>query len=318
MSQHSNPFKTSTEKPILAVIDVPWYGLGLTGPSLFGSPERFVEVGSKLSSYDLDVMHVKSLSFQYVEAEVPTYEAKTVEDVYKVNGLIYNKTMNAFRQGQIPIIVGGNNSVSFAAIEAATRKVSMMDVLNISPRMNMENNLETNEWSPESAMFNVAARISNIGNIIQVGAQSTSAEEMEFCDSLNMARIQNETVSGILSGIGKTYPKVWIHFDQDLIRNQFQGKTWLRQCNNIAAPLREWVWISVDLQLLNNKSNVLNLDSLVFLLKTVVKSGHKIVGFDLVNSENVNINAVSGLLHKIAGFAAISHGITKWQPTRHD
>lgn len=318
MSQVTSPSKPLLEKSIIAVIDVPW--LGANSPTLGVSSriEGLVGACNSVSSYDLDIMNASTLSFQLIEADEHLHSTIASNDVNKMNALIYNKTMNALRHGQIPAIIGGSSVVTFASIEAATKKVAILDVLNIGQQMNMKNSLKDGGWDPQSAMFNVAARISNVSNIVHVGVQNTSEEEMDYCDSLNMARTKNDIMTGMLSGIGKTYPKAWIHFDQDLIREQFQGKTWLRQCNNIAAPLREWLWVSIDLTVLNNKSNVLNCDSLIFLLRTIVKNGHKIIGFDLTNTESADQEHVAKLLFKTASFAAISQGIARWQPRKRN
>lgn len=305
-----NLFKSSTEKPIITVIDVPWYGEGSTAPDRKKSLESLVEASDQISLPDLDVVNAKQLGFGFIPADGHFSSEKTVLDV---NGLIYNKTMNSLRQNQIPVILGGNNSISFAAIEAATKKAPMLDVVQISPHMHMKNNLQANQWDSTGVMFNVTARISNIGNVVQVGIRTYSEEEVQHCMNLNNARTDNIVMAGILSGMGKTYPKVYTHFEQELAREQFQGKTWLRLCNNIAAPLRQWTWISIDMKSFQSSSNVLDYNNIVFLLKTIVKTGHKIIGVDLVNTDNVNQEIVANLLFKASCFAAVSQELAHWQ-----
>jgi agmatinase len=339
---------TPLEKAKIVFIPVPWEGTVSYGKGTAEAPRALLEASEQLDWYDLDVANVNKLGFHFLNGEKEDQLSKFLWETFgatspadadkldatnkaglKVNEYTYNQTMRCYRHGQIPAVVGGEHSVSFGAIEAAGRKYPTFDILHIDAHMDMRNAYEGYTWSHASVMFNVAARIPGIQNIVQVGIRDFCTEELEYVDTLNSGvekpRIKHIIESeNMFGGLGQINTKVWTHFDQELAREKFQGKTWLRLCDRILAPLHEYVWVTIDIDGLNPSwcprtgtpvPGGLEYNELVFLLKRLALSGRKIIGFDLVEVGNSEWDANVGmrLLYKMSGFAAASQKILEWR-----
>lgn len=320
---------TSTEYAKIVLIPVPWEGTTKTNKDTALAPTSILEAFKNL---DRDSVYVKGIE-QIKIIAVPTPEEiynlhrnlkdNTTKASLKVNEFVYNQVMSCFRKDEIPIIVGGESSVSFSAMEAASKKVPIFDVFHISGQQNLCNAFGGQIWSERSTMFNVATRLSNVGNIIQVGTKSFAKEEEQYCSNLKKNET-NQLFGGMLDGIGKINTQITTYHIQEITKEKFQGKTWCKLCHRMISDIREHVWLSIDLSVFNSAQRSdtgsaspggLDYDEVIFLLKLLAKSGRKILGFDIVGSSAgaKDITMVTNLLFEVSGFVLASHKKIKWK-----
>jgi agmatinase len=113
--------------------------------------------------------------------------------------------------------------------------------------------------------------------------------------------------------------RISVFFDQELKENRFNGKTWNVQCGEIVEELPELVYISFDIDGLDPKlcpntgtpvPGGLDFPEAVFLLKKVVESGRKIIGFDVCETGNNewDANVAARIIYKLCNLAGRSNG----------
>ena len=109
-----------------------------------------------------------------------------------------------------------------------------------------------------------------ITRLVQVGMRDVGEDEVRFAGS------QGE--------------RVRVFFDRELSRRRFVGEPWVRVARLIVDALPEQVWVTFDIDGLDPKlcpntgtpvPGGLELAEANFLLGEVVRSGRKILGFDL-------------------------------------
>lgn len=316
---------TPTEYAKIVLIPVPWEGTTRTNKGSAAAAEAVLRACNSLDRDSLDVHDIEQLkvtAIPFPEEMYTLHDSDIAEASLKVNEFVYGQTMACFRKNEIPIIIGGESSVSFSAIEAASKKVPVFDVFHVSGKQNLCNAFGGQTWSDRSVMFNVAARLSNVGNITQVGIKSFTKEEKQYCDSLENGK-DDQLLDGLMDGIGKVNTQVTAFYNKNLRLEMFQGQSWYELCQRIVSNIRERVWVSIDLSAFNSaqRSSVksvtpggLEYDEVVFLLKLLAKSGKEILGFDIVGGSHdaKDVALATNLLFEMAGFAAASQGKAEW------
>jgi agmatinase len=97
-----------------------------------------------------------------------------------------------------------------------------------------------------------------------------------------------------------------------LFRTLYQGRPWSEVCSEIVSLLPENVYISLDVDVLevgyvpNTGTPVpggLNYEQLSFLLDSIVRSGRKVIAFDLCETGGAEIDAIvsAHLLYRLCG-----------------
>jgi agmatinase len=108
--------------------------------------------------------------------------------------------------------------------------------------------------------------------------------------------------------------------DWQLKNNVYEGMTWQKQCQTIISNLSENVYISFDVDGLNQifcphtgtpVPGGLDFNQAIYLVQTLVKSGKKIIGFDLCEvspgeSDQWDGNIGARLLYKLANLMYLS------------
>lgn len=200
-------------------------------------------------------------------------------------------------KGKLVGLVGGDHASPFGAIRAVARKTPGLGVLHFDAHADLRDAYEGFERSHASIMFNVHADIPEVAKIVQVGVRDFSQEEHALAEGS---------------------PRIASFYDADIARRTFDGEPFSKIANDIAASLPENVYVSFDIDGLdpalcpNTGTPVpggLGFREACAVLSAVVRSGRKIVGFDLneVAGEG-EWDAIVGarLLYKLIGYALSS------------
>lgn len=166
-------------------------------------------------------------------------------------------------------IIGGDHSVALAGIRACAKKYPKFGILQIDAHMDLRKSYEGFTYSHASIFYN-AMQVSEIKKLVQVGVRDYCQEEINFANE-NVKRIQVYTDSMIQEPI-------------------FQGRTYDDMCSEIIDKLPSEVYVSFDIDGLmphycpNTGTPVpggLTFAQAKYLIKKLVLSGRKIIGFDL-------------------------------------
>jgi agmatinase len=199
---------------------------------------------------------------------------ETVSNIGKVqNALKENLKSRAkelISQGKIVGVLGGEHSTPLGLIEAIDEKNEPFGILQIDAHADLRDAYEGFQESHASIMFNALKNCSNLTKLVQVGIRDIAQSEVDLIIN-NQERV-------------KTF------FDWNLKEEQFEGKTWKDQVNDIISQLPENVYISFDIDGLSPElcpntgtpvAGGFKLEEITYLLFQLVESRKRIVGFDL-------------------------------------
>lgn len=220
----------------------------------------------------------------------------------RMNAWVTEQTASWLAQGRLVGIVGGDHSVPFGAIAAIADGHPGLGILHIDAHADMRAAYEGFRWSHASIMYNVLREIPAVARIVQVGVR-------DYCDEEDLL-IRNEA------------ERVRTYFDPDLRQELLDGETWRRLAGRIVADLPQQVYVSFDIDGLDPALcphtgtpvlGGLSFPEVSVLLRTLVESGRRIVGFDLCEvapdpqgSSEWDANVAARVLYKLIGFALLS------------
>jgi len=203
------------------------------------------------------------------------------------NGILGNR--------RIPVILGGDHSVPFGAIQAAARAHRGVGLLHVDAHADLRDSYQGFTWSHASILYNLLHRVPELGPVVSVGVRDLCRSEAELAAD-----------------------RVHLWTDPDLAQRLAGGDIWLNLIDQIISPLPGEVWISFDVDGLDPSlcpgtgtpvPGGLSWHQATTLLRRLAKSGRKIIGFDLCEVGPTPWDAIVGarLLYKLAGWAMYTH-----------
>ena len=219
----------------------------------------------------------------------------------RMNAWVYDQVKRRLEDGKLVGVVGGDHSVPFGAIQAVAERHPGLGVLHLDAHADLRRAYEGFRWSHASIMWNVL-QLAGVARVVQVGIRDYSDEE-------------EETIRG-------NPDRVRTHFDADLRRALFDGESFSRVAGRVVADLPRQVYLSFDIDGLDPAlcphtgtpvPGGLSFAEVSALLRTVVESGRRIVGFDLdevtpdpQGRSEWDGNVGARLLYKEIGYALLS------------
>lgn len=233
--------------------------------------------------------------------DMKNVSAQIRQECLWLNNWVRERVIHFMDQGKVVGLVGGDHSTPLGMMQALAEKFGSFAVLQIDAHADLRNAYEGFEFSHASIMFN-ALKIQQVEKLVQVGIRDYCEEELDVINSSN--------------GRVKTF------FDRDIKYAQYNGDSWDRICNRIVNELPQNVYLSFDIDGLDPKlcpntgtpvAGGFETDQVLFLLEKVVKSGRKIIAFDLnevgtSEDSDWDANVAARLLYRIANLAAMSNG----------
>ncbi len=306
----------------LVLIPVPWEVTTSYGGGTSKAPEAILSASKQvdLFDYDLGNFHEAGISMLDIPNEIlqwnhdarafaetviaaddaPEQIEAAVQEVNryskKLNDHVYHETKKLLSQGKMVGLIGGDHSTPFGAITAFLEKYPNMGILHIDAHADLRHAYEGFEHSHASIMYNVITETS-LRKLVQVGIR-------DFCeDEFRMIQQQAD--------------RIQTFFDAVIFEEKMQGKGWTKICDDIIQHLPNEVYVSFDIDGLDPRfcpntgtpvPGGLDFQEAIHLLKKVVQSGRKIIGFDLNEvspgdmSGEWDANVGARLLYKLCGF----------------
>lgn len=223
----------------------------------------------------------------------------------EINAIVRRATKSVLDAGKLPVIVGGDHSAPYGAIQAASERFPGLGVLHFDAHADLREAYEGFEWSHASIMHNVVSRLEAVSLLAQVGLRDLGEREHER----------------ILGSKGR----IRTLFDNEWARARLEGFNLRELVKKRLEPLPESVYVSFDVDGLepslcpNTGTPVpggLTWHEAMLWIEELSKSGRKVVGIDLneVNPgpgdpEVDSWDAIVGarLLYRLIG-AAVANG----------
>ncbi len=210
---------------------------------------------------------------------------------------IKNQSSKYLEQEKIVGIVGGEHSVPLGLIEALAERHDEFGILQIDAHMDLRNAYEGFTHSHASIMYN-AMELAQISKLVQVGIRDYCQDELDYVKASNGS--------------------VEVCYDDEMKFKLYQGLTWDTISSGIVKKLPKKVYISFDVDGLNPHlctgtgtpvPGGLEFQETIYLIRKIVESGRKIIGFDLcevapkVSDNDWNGNVGARILYNLCCFA---------------
>lgn len=195
---------------------------------------------------------------------------KVNEGSDELNLKIYNDCKKLLKDKKLPIILGGDHSVPFGAIKAYSEHYKNFGILHFDAHSDTRKAYMGFTHSHASIMYNVLENCKGVEKLVQVGIRDFCEEEFKYTEK---------------------HKKVEVHFDLELQRRKQDGEKWNEIAKDIVESLPENIYISFDIDGLDPRycphtgtpvPGGLEFHEVTAILAEIVKSGKKLVGFDLV------------------------------------
>jgi agmatinase len=222
----------------------------------------------------------------------------------QLNAFVHRETTRLLDAGKIVGLVGGDHATPFGCIQAHAERFPGLSVLHFDAHADLRPAYEGFEWSHASIMDNVLRR-TTVARLVQVGIRDLSEEEFD-----RVERSGGRVVS---------------FYDVDLKRAQRSGEIWDDVALRIASALGETVYVSFDVDGLDPAlcphtgtpvPGGLAFHEATAVLEAVVRSGRRIVGFDLNEvapgpDDEWDANVGARMLYKLIGWTLVSQGLSR-------
>lgn len=201
--------------------------------------------------------------------------------------------------GKIVGLVGGDHSTPYGLVRALGARHASFGILHLDAHCDLRDAYEGFAFSHASIMYNILRDVPQVARIVQVGVRDFSEGE---------------------AALAAAQERIATFDDLSLAEAAFRGATWDAQCRSIVETLPEEVYVSFDIDALTFEncphtgtpvSGGLTFNQAVWLLATLVRSGRRIIGFDMVEvapAGDERIDAITGarVLWKLCGQTLLS------------
>lgn len=227
---------------------------------------------------------------------VPMRRARVNSGSEEMNQKVYEQTTEWLNRGKLVGLVGGDHSTPLGFIKALGERYEEFGVLHIDAHADLREAYEGFTYSHASIMYNVLNEVESVKKIVQVGVRDYCDDEVALVENSNGRVVQFD--------------------DWRLAAERFEGTTWAEQCRKIVELLPEKVYVSFDIDGLSAElcpgtgtpvAGGLSFHQAVYLLDSVLRSGRRIIGFDLVevapkgDDDEWDANVGARMLYKLCG-----------------
>ncbi|HEX6226800.1 MAG TPA: agmatinase family protein [Chryseolinea sp.] len=267
------------------------------GVTMLPIPQELLEESKRLRA--MAARHIARIeSGEPFDIEDPILRTMN-EASENLNIFVKSVTQKYLRAGKLVGLVGGEHSVPLGFIRALSEQYDRFGILQIDAHADLRKAYEGFTYSHASIMYNVL-KLPAVGRLVQVGIR-------DYCD---------EEANVIQRAMGR----VVTFLDEELKEKIYTGKTWDSLCDEIIGQLPKNVYISFDIDGLDPKlcpgtgtpvAGGLEFQQAVYLIKKLVLSGRKIIGFDLCEvspgHDDWDANVGARVLYQLCNWCAVSH-----------
>lgn len=323
------PFTPGTAR--LVLVSVPWDVTVSYGAGAAYGPDAIIEASTQLDFYDplspdawrrgiatADVDYSLLETSQRLRGEAVRViehlerggspdDERTLRRIRRIdegcaamNDNVAAQASHWLDRGRIVGLVGGDHSTPYGLIRELGQRHGQFGILHIDAHCDLRKAYEGFGFSHASIMYNVLRDVPQVGKLVQVGVRDFSAGEAALASGSERV----ETFDGLSLALAK-----------------FRGETWDVQCRRIVDVLPQEVYVSFDIDGLSPDNcphtgtpvpGGLSFDEALWLVDTVVRSGRRIIGFDVVEvapAAGDRIDAIVGarVLWKLCGMALKSN-----------
>lgn len=209
-----------------------------------------------------------------------------------LNNWVYEQCIGLLKKGKLVGLLGGDHSTPLGYLKAIAETHGDFGILQIDAHADLRPAYQDFKYSHASIMHNALAEISSVKQLMQIGIRDYSNSEWNvICNSKK---------------------RIVSYLDKDLKYREYEGQTWKFICEEIINQLPQKIYVSFDVDGLDPKNcpntgtpviGGLETEQVFYLLRKIILSGRKIIGFDLsetgVGDTEWDANVSARLLWKL-------------------
>jgi len=215
----------------------------------------------------------------------------------KINDSVYSAAKSWISKGKFVAVLGGDHSSPQGLIRALSESTPEgFGVLHFDAHHDLRRAYEGFTHSHASIFYNVMAEYSNVIKLTQVGIRDYSRDERAFMEELG--------------------PRGSCFYGRDIFRMKAEGETFKSIATEIISSLPDRVYVSFDIDGLDPSycpstgtpvPGGLSFDEAAYILEELVKSGRRVIGFDLTEvtpdpeGGEWDANVGARMLYKLCG-----------------
>ena len=238
------------------------------------------------------------------KVEKNNFMSKSLKEINEgslyMNKWVYDQAKALLDQDKLVALLGGDHSTPLGYMKALAEKHGDFGILQIDAHCDLRESYENFTYSHASIMYNVLKEIPEVKKILQVGIRDYGEQEWEM--------IQNSK------------GRVVTYFDKVIKERQYEGENWKDIADEMIKHLPDNVYLSFDIDGLDPKlcpnsgtpvQGGLETEQAFYMIKRLLKSGRKLIGFDLVevgvgeNDWDANVGA--RVLWRLSNFLVLSN-----------
>jgi len=211
---------TAYEKARYVVLPVPFERTTSYGGGTRYGPQAIIDASAYVELYDEEVGRESYITGIHT-ADTPSMTGKTEEDFARIS----RATEDILRDGKIPVVLGGEHSISFPVYRAFHHRYEDLSVLQLDAHSDLRYEYGGSVYSHASVM----RRIYELNkSIVQVGIRSQCAEEARFTEENGIVTFYAHRLYGQGFGddiIARLKANVYLTFDVDFFDSSFMPAT---------------------------------------------------------------------------------------------
>jgi len=238
------------------------------------------------------------------QVEKNSFMFKSLKDINEggifLKNWVYDQTKKLLEKDKLVGLLGGDHSIPLGYFKSIAEKHGEYGILQIDAHCDLRKGYEGFHYSHASIMYNALTEIKEITQLVQVGIRDYCEEEWIYiCNSEG---------------------RVFTYFDKDIKERQFEGQNWKQIAEEIVAKLPSKVFLSFDIDGMDPKlcphsgtpvQGGFETEQVYYLLKCVIKSGRRLIGFDLnevgVGEQDWDANVGARILFKLCNILVESN-----------
>jgi len=170
------------------VVPVPYDLTSTYQPGSRRGPAAILEASSNMELYDEELHKETYLAGIHTTAPLEA-DARGPKQMI---GAVRDRISKIVARDKIPIVLGGEHSLSLGAVEALKEKYPKLSVLQLDAHADLRDSYQKSPYSHAC----VARRISEICPLVQVGIRSFSAEEAVFLRQSSVKSFSADFIAG--------------------------------------------------------------------------------------------------------------------------
>jgi agmatinase len=277
------------------LLGVPWEGCVSFRRGTAAAPQLIHAVSTQLDYYSPDCERLEEAPIYLAHLEVGSMEGQSVDAAYeeKVLNPVRTWVESVLAFGKPFGLIGGDHSVPIGVHQVLSYKRPNYGLLHVDAHADLRPAYEELTYSHATVLYH-ASQVRGLARMVAVGIRDWDSTEAAYARHL--------------------HPRLQVYEMRRLSRMLFQGRPWSEITSEIISLLPEEVYVSIDVDALEvgyvphtgtPVPGGLGYEQLFFLLETIVRSGRKVIGFDVCETGGAQLDAIvsAHLLYRLCGLA---------------